>query len=136
MGADADFIGGHGILALERFMDETRHMIIFDVLTWEAPVGDKGERLRLFLSDEGYAKAQASEKRGEIKIRKHAAIIEGHILADRSKSWNRQATSYADGFAAKMGGSPIRNTPSLRNPGNRKTLHLIRPYQIRKTRIW
>ena len=55
MGADADFIGGHGILALERFMDETRHMIIFDVLTWEAPVGDKGERLRLFLSDEGYA---------------------------------------------------------------------------------
>ena len=54
MGADADFIGGHGILALERFMDETRHMIIFDVLTWEAPVGDKGERLRLFLSDEGY----------------------------------------------------------------------------------
>ena len=83
MGADADFIGGHGILALERFMDETRHMIIFDVLTWEAPVGDKGERLRLFLSDEGYAKALASEKRGEIKIRKHAAIIEGHILADR-----------------------------------------------------
>ena len=76
MGADADFIGGHGILALERFMDETRHMIIFDVLTWEAPVGDKGER---------YAKAQASEKRGEIKIRKHAAIIEGHILADPKK---------------------------------------------------
>lgn len=45
----------------------------------------KGERLRLFLSDEGYAKALASEKRGEIKIRKHAAIIEGHILADRKK---------------------------------------------------
>jgi len=85
MGADADFIGGHGILALERFMDETRHMIIFDVLTWESPVGDMGERLRLFLSDEGYAKAQASEKRGEIKIRKHAAIIEGHILDDRKK---------------------------------------------------
>lgn len=85
MGADADFIGGHNILALERFMDETRHMIIFDVLTLESPVGDKGERLRLFLSDEGYKKAQASEKRGEIKIRKHAAIIEGHILDDRKK---------------------------------------------------
>ena len=85
MRADADFIGGHDILALERFMDETRHMIIFDVLTWESPVGDKGERLWLFLSDEGYIKAQASEKRGEIKIRKHAAIIEGHILADRKK---------------------------------------------------
>ena len=85
MGADADFVGGHDILALERFMDETRHMIIFDVLTWESPVGDKGERLRLFLSDEGCEKAQASEKRGEIKIRKHAAIIEGHILDDRKK---------------------------------------------------
>ena len=29
MNAD-DFIGGHDILALERFLDETRHMIIFD----------------------------------------------------------------------------------------------------------
>ena len=69
MNAD-DFVGGHSILALERFMDETRHMIIFDVLSWKSPVGEKGERLRLFLSDVGYAKAQASEKRGEIKIRK------------------------------------------------------------------
>ena len=33
MNAD-DFVGGHSILALERFMDETRHMIIFDVLSW------------------------------------------------------------------------------------------------------
>ena len=77
--------GGHSILALERFMDETRHMIIFDVLSWKSPVGEKGERLRLFLSDVGYAKARASEKRGEIKIRKHAAVIEGHILPDRKK---------------------------------------------------
>ena len=84
MNAD-DFVGGHSILALERFMDETRHMIIFDVLSWKSPVGEKGERLRLFLSDVGYAKAQASEKRGEIKIRKHAAVIEGHILPDRKK---------------------------------------------------
>ena len=75
-----DFIGGHSILALERFMDENRHMIIFDVLSRKSPVGEKGERLRLFLSDVGYAKAQASEKRGKIKIRKHAAVIEGHIL--------------------------------------------------------
>ena len=80
-----DFGGGHSILALERFMDETRHMIIFDVLSWKSPVGEKGERLRLFLSDVGYAKAQASERRGEIKIRKHAAVIEGHILPDRKK---------------------------------------------------
>ena len=41
MNAD-DFIGGHDILALERFLDETRHMIIFDVLSWKSPVGEKG----------------------------------------------------------------------------------------------
>lgn len=76
MNAD-DFVGGHSILALERFMDETRHMIIFDVLSWKSPVGEKGERLRLFLSDVGYAKAQASERRGEIKIRKHAPSLRG-----------------------------------------------------------
>ena len=93
MNAD-DFVGGHSILAnyhghdymdLQRFAENTRHMIIFDVLSWKSPVGEKGERLRLFLSDVGYAKAQASEKRGEIKIRKHAAVIEGHILPDRKK---------------------------------------------------
>ena len=41
MNAD-DFVGGHSILALERFMDETRHMIIFDVLSWKSPRGRKG----------------------------------------------------------------------------------------------
>ena len=69
MNAD-DFVGGHSILALERFMDETRHMIIFDVLSWKSPVGEKGERLRLFLSDVGYAKAQASERRGVTELEK------------------------------------------------------------------
>ncbi len=27
---------GHDLLALERFMDDTRHMIEFDVLSWES----------------------------------------------------------------------------------------------------
>jgi hypothetical protein len=71
---------GHDLLALERFADTTRHMIEFDVLSWESPVGDKGRRERIFLTDEGYAKARESEKRGEIKIRKHARVIEGHLL--------------------------------------------------------
>lgn len=62
MNAD-DFVGGHSILALERFMDETRHMIIFDVLSWKSPVGEKGERLRLFLSDVGYADFKAASRR-------------------------------------------------------------------------
>ena len=53
MNAD-DFVGGHSILALERFMDDTRHMIIFNVLSRKSSVGEKGKRLRLFLSDVGY----------------------------------------------------------------------------------
>ena len=78
-------IQGHDLLALERFMDGTRHMIEFNVLTWESPVGDKGGSYRLFLSDEGYEKAIATEKRGDIKIRKHARVIEGHVLYDKKK---------------------------------------------------
>ncbi|MDR2650198.1 MAG: DUF5720 family protein, partial [Clostridiales bacterium] len=50
-------ITGQDIMALERFAEGTRHMIIFDVLTWDSPVGDKGERARVFLSDEGYRQA-------------------------------------------------------------------------------
>lgn len=90
MGADPDFIGGHDILAVERYMDATRHMIIFDVLARDSPQGEPGDRLRRFLTDEGYRDAQASEERGEIKIRTHAAIIEGHILVARKKKRRRK----------------------------------------------
>ena len=78
-------ITGQSELAVERFMDDTRHMIIFDVLDHRSPIGNKGERLRLFLTDEGFAKAQAAQGRGYIRIKKHAAIIEGHILPDKKK---------------------------------------------------
>ena len=88
--AGAQNYKGHDYMDLMRFDENTRHMIIFDVLTWKSPVGDKGERLRLFLSDKGYAKAQEAEKRGDIKIRKHAAIIEGHILNDRKKRQHKR----------------------------------------------
>ena len=78
-------ITGQSELAVERFMDDTRHMIIFDVLDHRSPIGDKGERLRLFLTDEGYVKAQAAQDRGYIRIKKHAAVIEGHILPDKKE---------------------------------------------------
>ena len=68
MGSDSAVIGGHDILALERFMDDTRHMIIFDVLTWKSPVGDKGERLRLFLSDTGSANPRMSGKKSILTV--------------------------------------------------------------------
>jgi hypothetical protein len=75
-------ITGHDIMALERFMENVTRMIIFDVLTWDCPVGDKGERVRIFLSDEGYIKAVESEGRGEMKIIRRARVRKGDIFYD------------------------------------------------------
>ena len=52
---------GHDYMDLQRFAENTRHMIIFDVLTHDSPVGWKGERTRLFLSEIGYEKALDSQ---------------------------------------------------------------------------
>jgi len=70
------------IMALERFTEDTRHMIISDVLTWDCPVGDQGERVRVFFTDEGYTKALESERRGEMKIVRHARVRRGDISHD------------------------------------------------------
>jgi len=75
-------ITGQDIDALERFAEDTRHMIIIDVYAWECPVGDKGERVRIFLTDTGYAKALESEGRGEMKIVRHARVRRGDIFYD------------------------------------------------------
>jgi len=50
-------LAGHDIMALERFDPDTRHMILFDVLSHESPVGWKGEKMRLFLTEAGYGRA-------------------------------------------------------------------------------
>ena len=65
-----------------RFNETTRHMIIFDVLDYACPVGDKGDRLRLFLSNEGYADALASQGRSEMKILRHAKVKNGALSYD------------------------------------------------------
>lgn len=78
-------ITGQDELAVERFRDDTRHMIIFDVLNPLSPIGQKGERLRLFLTDEAYARAKAAQDKGYIRIKKHAAVIEGCILPNKKK---------------------------------------------------
>ena len=57
-------------------------MIIFDVLTHDSPVGWKGERTRLFLSDIGYEKALDSQANGQIKILSHAKVRNGDLFYD------------------------------------------------------
>ena len=73
---------GQELTALERFAEDTRHMIVFDVLTWDCPVGDKGQRVRIFLTDEGYKQALESEGRGEMKVVRHARVRKGDIFYD------------------------------------------------------
>ncbi|MCI5688783.1 MAG: DUF5720 family protein [Emergencia sp.] len=73
---------GHDIMALERFDPEVRHMIVFDVLSYDAPVGDKGDKMRLFLTDAGYQKFLDSQERGEVKLKNHAKVSGGHLHYD------------------------------------------------------
>jgi len=58
-------LAGHDIMALERFAPDTRHMIVFDVLSHEFPVGFKGDKVRLFLTEAGYGKALEKGACGE-----------------------------------------------------------------------
>ena len=81
--AGAQNYHGHGYMDLQRFAEDTRHMIIFDVLTNDSPVGWKGERTRLFLSDTGYEKALDSQAK-QIKILSHAKVRQGNLHYDRS----------------------------------------------------
>ena len=76
---------GHDLLAVERFRDGTRHMIEFLVLSDGCPLGESGQYIRRFLSEDGYAEVLTVQRRGDIRIYKHAAIIEGHILPDKLK---------------------------------------------------
>ena len=78
----AQKLSGHDIMALERFDSATRHMIVFDVLTHDSPVGWKGEKMRLFLTDTGYSKALENQEKGHIKIRNHAKVLSGDLHYD------------------------------------------------------
>jgi hypothetical protein len=75
---------GHDIMALERFDPEVRHMIVFDVLSDSASVGDIGDRMRLFLTEAGYQKALENQDRQFIQILNHAKVAQGHLQYDRT----------------------------------------------------
>ena len=75
---------GHDIMALERFDPEVTHMIVFDVLSGESPVGDKGHRMRLFLTEAGYEKALENQDKAFIQILNHAKVLQGHLQYDQS----------------------------------------------------
>ena len=76
---------GHDLTGFERYLPQNRHMIVVDILSNDSPVGYKG----IFLSDEGYKNAKASEQRGEAKIRSHAAVCCGSLYQDKKPGRDR-----------------------------------------------
>ncbi len=76
---------GHNILAVERFQDSTRWMVEFAVRKPRTPYGSPGDEMRLFLTEDGYQAALLSQQRREIKIKKCAHVIEGHVLYVKKK---------------------------------------------------
>ena len=76
---------GHHILAVERFQDETRWMIEFSVRKPNTAYGSPGDEMRLFLTEDGYQAALLSQQRRELKIKKCAHVVEGHVLYVKKK---------------------------------------------------
>ncbi len=81
---------GHNILAVERFQDSTRWMVEFSVRKPRTPYGGPGDEVRLFLTEDGYEAALASQQRREIKIKRYARVIEGHIIDFKPKKNRRR----------------------------------------------
>ncbi len=76
---------GHNILATKRFMDGTCHMIEFIVSKRGNAYGLPGDEVRLFLNEAEYKMAMESQKQGEIRIKKDAHVIEGHIVVKKKR---------------------------------------------------
>ena len=81
---------GHNILAVERFQDSTRWMIVFAVRQPRTPYGSPSDEVRLFLTEDGYQAALLSQQRRDIKIKRYARVIEGHILDFKPKKKRRR----------------------------------------------
>ena len=80
---------GHNILAVERFQDSTRWMVEFMVRKPRTPYGSPGDEMRLFLTEDGYQAALLSQQRRDIKIKRHAHVVEGHIIDFKPKKKRR-----------------------------------------------
>ena len=77
-------ITGHDLLAVERFRDDTRHMAEFYILA-DCLLGRKGQYLRRFLSEDGYAQVLDAQRQGRVRVHKHAAVVEGNLMAPKTK---------------------------------------------------
>ena len=129
----AQKLSGHDIMALERFDPATRHMIVFDVLTHDSPVGWKGEKMRLFLTDTGYSKALENQEKGHIKIRGKSSVSSS-VACVLNRAW---MFSHAGGYGGIQTGKPLKiNTFYFHRKEVRRWLFFVlkRPVIIRSCR--
>ena len=105
--AGAREYSGHSYMDLNRFAEDTRHMIIFDTLTADSPVGWKGERSRAFLTEEGYKKSLERQEQGHIRI-----VRNGPTRRWKSRSAARRKrlsgqTRRRPGYPKRRSGRPL-----------------------------
>jgi len=70
---------------VSRYAETTQRMIVFDVLENTCPIGGPGDRVRVFLSDEGYTDMLVAQSCGVIKILRHARVKSGKLYYDASE---------------------------------------------------
>ena len=81
--AGAQNYHGHDYMDLQRFAENTRHMIIFDVLTHDSPVAGKANEpacsCRILVMKKRWIVRQK-----QIKILSHAKVCQGNLHYDRT----------------------------------------------------
>lgn len=79
---------GHDIFDIARYLNKTKHMIVFDVLSANCLIGNKNERIRIFLTNEGFKNALKLQNNDEIKIIHHAKVRSGILLFNNKEVLN------------------------------------------------
>ena len=83
---------GHNILAVERFQDS--NPLDGGVHGSQAPPhplrAAPAMRFRLFLTEDGYRQALDAQRSQQIKIKRYAHVVEGHILDFKPKKKRRR----------------------------------------------
>lgn len=76
-------IRGHDLLAVERFRDDTRHMIEFEVLKDDNLIALRGETARLFLNERGYRNEQPPPEGHGPEFESQGAAVHDALPAGR-----------------------------------------------------
>ena len=66
-----------------RCAPDTRHLIVYEILVCVIPFDVIGEKARVYLTENEYQDALAAQSRGEIKIHRHALVVDGALRYEK-----------------------------------------------------